>query len=72
MEYDQQNDTQLSRTLYMYLIHERNCMEAAKAMYIHRNTMVYRLKKIDSMVMIDYDDYEERQYLILSYQLNIN
>ena len=70
MEYDQKNDTQLAETLYMYLRNERNYSMTAEAMFIHRNTILYRLKKIDSLVSINYDDYDERQYIILSYELN--
>ena len=70
MEYDKKHDSDLSRTLYMYLRNERNYSATADAMFIHRNTILYRLKKIDSLVQIDYDNYEERQYIILSYELN--
>ena len=69
-EYDKKNDTELAETLYMYLRNERNYSMTAESMYVHRNTILYRLKKIDSLVNINYDDYKERQYLILSYELN--
>ena len=36
---------------------------------MHRNTLVYRLKKINSLVSINYESYEERQHIILSYEL---
>lgn len=69
LNYDKRHDTQLAYTLYMYLISERNIADAAEAMFIHRNTIVYRVKKINSLVTINYDSYQERQYLILSYEL---
>ena len=69
-EYDKKNDTELAETLYMYLRNERNYSMTADAMFVHRNTILYRLKKIDSLVEINYDDYHERQYLTLSYELN--
>ncbi|MBR7076888.1 MAG: helix-turn-helix domain-containing protein [Lachnospiraceae bacterium] len=56
--------------LYAYLICERNISAASDYLYIHRNTMTYRLKKIDSLVNINYDDPKERQYLILSYEMH--
>lgn len=71
LDYDKKNDSQLAESLYMYLAHERNISAASAAMFIHRNTLIYRLKKIDSIVSIDYDNYRERQYLILSYELYI-
>ncbi|MBQ8664129.1 MAG: helix-turn-helix domain-containing protein, partial [Eubacterium sp.] len=67
--YDRSNKTQLAYTLYMYLVNERNIATTSKAMFVHRNTIIYRLQKIDEMVDIMYDDYQERQYLILSYEL---
>jgi sugar diacid utilization regulator len=53
----------------MYLICERNSIAASNTMFIHRNTLVYRLKKIDALVNIDYENFEERQYIILSYEM---
>ena len=69
LEYDKKHDTQLSLTLYQYLANERNSVVAAEAMFIHRNTLIYRLKKIDTLVDIDYDSFSERQYIILSYEI---
>ena len=70
LKQDAENETELAETLYAYLICERNISAAADYLYIHRNTMTYRLKKIDSLVNIDYDDPKERQYLIISYEMH--
>ena len=69
LAYDKQHGSDLGETLYIYLIYERNLAAAAKALYIHRNTLVYRMKKIDQVVTVDYDSPAERQYIILSYEL---
>ncbi|MCR5083190.1 MAG: helix-turn-helix domain-containing protein [Parasporobacterium sp.] len=69
IEHDKTHSGNLAYTLYMYLICERNIAAASDKMFIHRNTMNYRMKKIDSLVDIDYENYSERQYLILSYEL---
>lgn len=69
LEYDRKNGTELAYSLYMYLVSERNSIAASNQMFIHRNTLIYRLKKIDALVSIDYENYEERQYLILSYEM---
>jgi DNA-binding PucR family transcriptional regulator len=69
LEYDRKNGTELAYSLYMYLICERNSIAASNTMFIHRNTLVYRLKKIDALVNIDYENFEERQYIILSYEM---
>lgn len=69
MDYDRKNGTELAYSLYMYLVCERNSIAASNAMFIHRNTLIYRLKKIDALVSIDYENYDERQYLIMSYEM---
>ncbi len=71
-KYDKKHSAQLAYTLYMYLISERNVAYTAENMFVHRNTINYRLKKIDSLVNIDYENYSERQYIILSYELCCN
>lgn len=69
LDYDKKNGTNLSYILYMWLICERNSATAAQTMYMHRNTLVYRLKKINSLISVDYESYLERQHIILSYEL---
>ena len=69
-EYDNKHNTSYAETLYTYLINERNIAATAKALFMHRNTLVYRLKKISELVAIDYDDFNERLHIILSYELN--
>lgn len=71
-QYDRENSGNLASTLYSYLIHERNIAATASALNTHRNTIVYRLKRIGELTQIDYDDFQERQYLILSYELCLN
>ena len=68
-ECDKKNNTSYADTLYAYLVCERNIAATAQKLYMHRNTLVYRLKKISDLVSIDYDDFNERQHIILSYEL---
>lgn len=53
IEYDRENNTDYTRSLYTYIIHSKNITESAKALSIHRNTMFYRLEKIESIMDID-------------------
>lgn len=48
--YDRDNNTQLLQTLDMYFTFSGNITEAAKHMYIHRNTYIYRLSKVKSIL----------------------
>lgn len=74
LNYDSRHSTELSRSFYMYLVHERNISATAKAMFVHRSTLIYRLKRIYSLLAVSdesaFDDYLERRYLILSYEMN--
>jgi Regulator of polyketide synthase expression len=69
LDYDKNNSTELAYTLYTYFLNERNILNTANALYVHRNTVTYRLKKIESLINIDFDDYNIRQYIILSYAM---
>lgn len=69
MDYDQKHHSKFAYTLYMYLIHERNLMATANAMGMHRTSLVYRFKKISSLIGDNFDNYYERLYLILSYEM---
>ena len=64
--YDEENQTELRTTLSAYLYHERNQLEAAKALHVHPNTMRYRLGRIREVAGLTLEDYEELKYLRLS------
>ena len=70
LDYDREHKSELAYTLYMYLINERNIAAASAAMDMHRTSLVYRFKKINSLIGEDFDDYKDRQYMILSYEMN--
>lgn len=70
LNYDKVHHSELAYTLYMYLIHERNLAATAEAMKMHRSSLIYRFKKINTLLEDDFEDYNERMYLILSYEMN--
>lgn len=51
--YDVQNGTDLSKTLHAYLENNQNISQAAKALYIHRNTMIHRMDQIWEILSMD-------------------
>ena len=53
-------------TLRTYLDCERNMKKAADALFIHRNTLVYRIGKLLDSLICDLDDAYSRNYLRLS------
>lgn len=66
MAYDKTHDTPYFETLRAYLIHERDIPRTAEALIIHRTTLLYRLKKIRSIIHTDLEDPWQRMYLMLS------
>lgn len=68
-EYDDRHHTALYRTLEAYLNNERNMVKTAEELYIHRNSMKYRMRRIRELADIDLDDPKERLYLLLSFRL---
>ena len=54
----------------MYLQLERNVVQTAKTLFIHRSTLFYRLDRIRKLVELDLDKESERLYLQLSFLLN--
>lgn len=52
-------------SLRLYLINGRSLTHAANALYVHRNTLIYRIEKIEEMLGIDLSDADEDQLLYL-------
>lgn len=65
-EYDLKHATDYIRCLYTYLSCGKNYTEAAKKLFLHRNTFKYRLLKISDMISIDFDNDSAVFHTILS------
>ena len=70
VEYDHRNETNLVETLDCYFACNCNVSETAKALYIHRNTLIYRIDKIRSVLGRDLKDSEERLLLQLGLRIH--
>ena len=62
-EYDQAHSTALLHTLCVYLLQEQNLHATARQLFIHRNTLVYRLQRIRTLLQLDLDDAAMRNVL---------
>lgn len=69
-EQDERKNSQLYETLYQYLYHERSIQAAADAMFVHKNSFLYRLQKVRELTGLDLDDPKIRGYLLVSYLLD--
>jgi DNA-binding PucR family transcriptional regulator len=55
-EIDAKRGSQLFRTLEVYLEHQGNARKASAALYIHRNTLRQRLRRISDLIAVDVRD----------------
>lgn len=63
---DSEIDSNRVKTLMVYLQNERSLIRAAKELFVHRNTLVYRLNKIFELLESNLDDAYTRDYMMLS------
>lgn len=66
---DEVNDGSLCESLEMYLNHNCNVKNTAEAMYIHRNTLNYRLNKIWELLGRECDDIDSIVTLKLAFMI---
>ncbi len=66
LEHDRETGSQYFETLRVYLLMERDIPRTAQELIIHRTTLLYRLKKIQSLIHINLDDPWQRLRLLLS------
>lgn len=69
-QYDYKNNTQLYHTLCVYLETGCSIKLTSEQLYIHRNSMVYRLNRIIEVCQIDLDDVDTRLLLQISYLID--
>ncbi|MCG4585329.1 helix-turn-helix domain-containing protein, partial [Anaerosalibacter bizertensis] len=65
-KYDEKNNTNLLGTLEMYFEYNENMNATSKALYIHVNTLKYRLNRIKEILNIDDLNIENKVELYLS------
>lgn len=63
---DEIKGTEFYNTLKEYLLHGNNVGMSSKKLYIHRNTMIYRLSKIKEILGLDINDPTVSRCLMLS------
>ena len=64
-EYDRNHATEYLDTLYHYLSNQCSVQKAAEKLYVHRNTVAYRMTRIRELFAIDFDNgYKNHMNLI--------
>lgn len=69
IDYDQKHHGELEKTLFYYLIYGESQITMAKNLYMHRNTINYRMNKIKKLLNCQLDTFEEKVPYMLSYYI---
>lgn len=67
--YDQSHESNMLSTLEAVLFNTEQMHEVAERLYVHRNTLFYRLNRIRDLCDVDLSNGEERLNLLLSIRL---
>lgn len=68
-EYDNSHKTDYLKSLYTYIVNMGNLAASADELYIHRNTMNYRLSKIQELITVDIHNRDCYMTLYFSYKI---
>ncbi len=68
-QYDAAHGTNFLFTLKVYLECGMNAILTAENLFIHRNTLHYRIRKIQQIIHINLENPEERMYIMISYKM---
>ena len=68
VEFDEKNKTDYTATLKSYLDHNASVMETAEELYVHRNTINYKIKRVKEILQCELT-YQDALKLLLSYHI---
>ncbi|CAM5217088.1 CdaR family transcriptional regulator OS=Ureibacillus acetophenoni OX=614649 GN=SAMN05877842_11317 PE=3 SV=1 [Ureibacillus acetophenoni] len=66
IDYDKRNNTNFTKTLYVYLSTFFSLKESGEHLHLHPNTVKYRVKKIEELLEIKIDDKEKYIDLLMA------
>ncbi|MGX7151200.1 PucR family transcriptional regulator [Enterococcus ureasiticus] len=69
LAYDKDNKTSFTPTLKAYLAHHLNIATTSRALFIHRNTLLYRIDKIKGLLPVDLEQEKNTFALQLALKL---
>lgn len=68
-DYDKEQNSDLCRVLSCYLRHDGSVKETADELFVHRNTVNYKLKKIESLLSMKLSSLDARLQLSVGFML---
>lgn len=67
--YDQKNDSDLSKVLWCYLKHNGSVKDTADELFVHRNTINYKLNRVAEILNLNLSSLDTRLQLTLGFML---
>ncbi len=67
---DEAKQTNYISTLRTYIQNDRNIKKSAETLYIHRNTMIHRIEKIQAITGLDFSNHNNELYIWLSLEID--
>jgi DNA-binding PucR family transcriptional regulator len=68
LDYDSRHGTTFSQSLKTYLNFNRNITNSAKALHLHRNTMLYHMKRAEEIMDANLSDADTLLHIEISYR----
>src|SRR5699024_12412921 len=69
LQADQANNSELLTSLWYFLVNDCKINKTAEALFIHPNTLSYRMKQIENLVVIHFGNIEEKMELYIQLML---
>ncbi|MBV7274340.1 helix-turn-helix domain-containing protein [Clostridium sp. PL3] len=69
IEYDKKHNTNYVQTLYIYISNDKNKVASADLLHIHRNTLNYRIAKINEIMQVDLNNRDLLFHINLSFKI---
>lgn len=69
VHYDTEQSEDMVKTLEKYLLNHCDLKSAADALFLHPNTLRYRLKKIEEILEIDLNDFDKKLDLMAAFKI---
>lgn len=68
-EYDEKHKTRILEILYTYLSNDRNATETCAIIHMHRNTILYHISKVETILGVSLEDEDVRLKILLGYRV---
>ena len=69
IDYDEKNHSDLCATLRSYLMNDGSVRDTADELFVHRNTINYKIKKIEELLGIEMSSLRARTELMIAFNL---